>query len=232
MQLNAMMLGGFLFFSISIGGAVALLVSRLFQHTTQGLSLLCGGFLVGLLVNDILPSSLKLYDSWGIVLGVIIGYFLFLILHKSFHPTISLKPSLYLLAIAMFLHTIPLALTIGSLLEDSNFGITLTTSVILHHLPEGFALTIALLSQGEKLWKLFLCFIGFSIFFIIFVWIGHFTNLSDKGQSMLMGISIALIATTSISEFILHNIRTASMKSFLAFLLMGYLLSYVFHIML
>lgn len=227
-----MILGGFLFFSISIGGAVALFVSRLFQHTTQGLSLLCGGFLVGLLINDILPSSLGLYDPIGIILGVVIGYFLFLLLHKSFHPTISLKPSLYLLGIAMFLHTIPLSLTVGSLLGDSNFGITLTTSVILHHLPEGFALTIALISQGERLWKLFLYFICFSIFFIIFVWIGHFTNLTEKGQSMLMGISIALIATTSISEFILHNIRTVSLKSFLAFLLMGYLLSYVFHIML
>lgn len=229
--MNAMALGGFLFFSISIGGAVALFVSRLFQHTTQGLSLLCGGFLIGLLINDILPSSLEIYDSFGIILGFIIGYFLFLILHKSFHPTASLKPSLYLLMIAMLLHTIPLALTVGDLLENSTFGITITASVILHHLPEGFALTIALLSQGEKLWKLFFCFIGFSIFFTIFVWIGHFTKLTDQGQSMLMGISIALIATTSISEFILHNIRNVPRRAFLTFILMGYLLSYVFHIM-
>ena len=226
-----MMLGSFLFFSISIGGAVALFVSRLFQHTTQGLSLLCGGFLVGLLINDILPSALKLYDSFGIILGVSIGYLLFLLLHKFFHPTTTLKPSLYLLMIAMLLHTIPLALTVGNLLENSTFGVTITTSVILHHLPEGFALTIALLSQGERLWKLFLCFIGFSIFFSIFVSIGHFAKLTDQGQSMLMGISIALIATTSISEFILHNIRAVPMRSFLTFLLMGYLLSYVFHIM-
>lgn len=230
--MNAIMLGGYLFFSISIGGAVALFVSKLFQHTTKGLSLLCGGFLVGLLVNDILPSSLAIYDPFGILLGVVVGYILFLILHKSFHPTIPLKPSLYLLAIAMFLHTIPLALTVGSLLGDSNFGITLTTSVILHHLPEGFALTIALLSQGEKLWKLLVCFMVFSLFFVAFVWIGHFTNLTDKGQSMLMGISIALIATTSISEFILFNIRTVSIKSWLTFILIGYLLSYVFHRML
>lgn len=226
------MIGGYLFFSISIGGAVALFVSRLFQHTTKGLSLLCGGFLLGLLVNDILPSSIEIYDPLGIILGVVVGYFLFLILHKSFHPTIPLKPSLYLLAIAMFLHTIPLALTVGSLLGDSNFGITLTTSVILHHLPEGFALTIALLSQGEKLWKLFVCFVGFSLFFVAFVWIGHFTDLTDKGQSMLMGISIALIATTSISEFILYNIRTVSIKALLTFVLIGYLLSYLFHRML
>lgn len=230
--MNAIMIGGYLFFSISIGGAVALFVSRLFQHTTKGLSLLCGGFLLGLLVNDILPSSLEIYDPLGIILGVVVGYFLFLILHKSFHPTIPLKPSLYLLAIAMFLHTIPLALTVGSLLGDSNFGITLTTSVILHHLPEGFALTIALLSQGEKLWKLFVCFVGFSLFFVAFVWIGHFTDLTDKGQSMLMGISIALIATTSISEFILYNIRTVSIKALLTFVLIGYLLSYLFHRML
>lgn len=232
MQLNAMMLGGFLFCSISLGGAVALFVSRLFQHTTQGLSLLCGGFLFGLLINDIVPSALKIYDFFGIILGGIIGYILFLILHRLFHPTTTLKPSLYLLMIAMLLHTIPLALTVGNLLENSTFGITITTSVILHHLPEGFALTIALLSQGDKLWKLFFCFIGFSIFFSMFVWIGHFTKLTNQGQSMLMGVSIALIATTSISEFILHNVRSVPRRSFLIFILMGYLLSYTFHTML
>ena len=223
------MLGGFLFFSISIGGAVALFVSRLFQQTTQNLSLLCGGFLVGLLINDILPTSLKMYDSFGMI-RVVIGYLLFLILHKSFHPTTSLIPLL-----ARNCHVSAYNSTRSNYREftgDSNFGIIITTSVILHHLPEGFALTIALLSQGEKLWKLFLCFIVFSIFFSLFVWIGHYTHLTDKEQSMLMGISIALIATTSISEFILHNIRTVPMRSFLTFLLMGYLLSYVFHIIL
>ena len=224
-----MMLGGYLFCSISIGGAFALFFSRLFQHTTTGLSLLCGGFLIGLLVNDILPSSLEMYDLFGILLGVVIGYLLFLILQKSFHPTNSLKPSLYLLAIAMFLHTIPLSLTVGSLQENSNLSLTITTSIILHHLPEGFALTIALLAQGEKLWKLVVCFISFSLFFMTFVWIGHFIDLSAKGQSMLMGISIILIAATSISEFILTPIRQVSMKTWFTFLLIGYLLSYVFH---
>ncbi len=44
-----------------------------------------------------------------------------------------------------------------------------------------------------------------------------------------MGISIGLIATTSISEFILHHIRSVTLKSLIIYVGLGYLLSYVFH---
>ncbi len=227
--MSAMILGGYLFMSVSVGGFFAWVVSKLFQQTTQGLSLLCGGFLIGLLVLDIIPTALKMYQTFGIILGVLIGYLLFLVLRNLSHPTNAKTPSLYLLAIAMLLHTIPLSMTIGNVLGDSSFGITITTSTILHHLPEGFALTTALLAQGKKLWGLLLIFISLSICFSLFIWIGHYANLADKAQGILMGISIALIATTSISEFILHNRRTVPIKSFLTYILMGYLLSYLFH---
>ena len=87
MQLNAIILGGFLLMSVSVGGAFAWVVSKLFQQTTQGLSLLCGGFLVGLLVLDIIPTALKMYQTFGILLGVLIGYLLFLVLRNLSHPT-------------------------------------------------------------------------------------------------------------------------------------------------
>lgn len=230
--LNVMILGGFLFFSVSLGGAIAYVFSKLFQHTSKGLLLLCGGFLVGLLVLDIIPSAFQMYKSFGIILGICIGYLMFLLLHNFFHSANPKNPSVYLLAMAILIHTIPLSLTIGNLLGHSILGITLTTSIILHHVPEGFAFTTALLSQGGKLRGLFLCFISFSIFFILFVWIGHYTNLTDKAQALLVGVSIGLIATTSITEFILHNIRAVSIRSLLMYILLGYILSYTFHLML
>jgi len=229
LQLSAMVLGGFLFFSISIGGAIAWVFSKLFQHTSQGLSLLCGGFLVGLLVLDIVPSSFHLYQAFGLILGIFIGYFIFQILDTIFHTSHSQNPSVTLLAIAMIIHTIPISLTVGNLLGNAALSITITASIILHHLPEGFALSTALLSQGERLWRLFLYFIVFSIFFSIFIWIGQYWDLSEKAQGVLMGISIGLIATTSISEFILHHIRSVTLKSLIIYVCLGYLLSYVFH---
>ncbi|MET4561413.1 ZIP family zinc transporter [Lysinibacillus parviboronicapiens] len=229
--MSAMILGGFLFFSVSIGGAIAWIFSKLFQHTTEGLSLLCGGFLVGLLVLDIIPTSVHMYKSFGIILGIIIGYLMFKVLSSLFHPAHSQNPSVYLLAFAMIIHTIPISLTVGNLLGNSALGITITASIILHHLPEGFAVSTALLSQGEKLWRLLLYFLGFSIFFSIFIWIGQYTNLTIKMQGILMGVSIGLIATTSISEFILHHIRSVSIRVFLTYLLLGYFLSYAFHLM-
>ncbi len=226
-----MILGGFLLFSVSIGGAIAWVFSKLFQHTTQGLSLLCGGFLVGLLILDIIPSSFHLYKSFGLLLGILIGYLIFQILNSLLHVSHTQNPSVTLLAMAIIIHTIPISLTVGNLLGNSALGITITASIILHHLPEGFALSTALLSQGERLWKLFLYFIAFSIFFSIFIQIGQYWELTEKEQGLLMGISIGLIATASISEFILHHFRSVTRKSFLTYILLGYFLSYIFHML-
>ncbi|MFJ7935663.1 zinc transporter family protein [Sporosarcina sp. NPDC096371] len=224
-----MILGGFLFMSVSAGGVFAWIVSKLFQQTTQGLSLLCGGFLVGLLALDIIPSAIHMYQTFSIILGALMGYLLFQVLRNVSHPTTAKTPSLFLLTIALLLHTIPLSMTIGNALGDSTFGIAITTSTILHHLPEGFALTTAMLSQGKKLWGLLLVFISLSMCFSLFIWIGHYVNLTDLAQGNLLGISISLIAATSISEFILHNRRAVPIGSFLTFILMGYLLSWLFH---
>lgn len=229
--MSAMILGGFLFFSASIGGALAWIFSRLFQHTTHGLSLLCGGFLVGLLVVDVIPSSFQLYQSLGLLLGILLGYLMFEVLNSLFHTSHTQNPSVSLLAIAIIIHTIPMSLTIGQLLGNAALSITLTASIILHHLPEGFALSTALLSQGERLWRLFIYFIAFSIFFSTFIQIGQYWELSDKAQGVLMGVSIGLIATASISEFILHHIRSVTLKSLIAYVLLGYLLSHVFHML-
>jgi len=155
--------------------------------------------------------------------------FIFQILDTIFHSSHSQNPSVTLLAIAMIIHTIPISLTVGNLLGNAALSITITASIILHHIPEGFALSTALLSQGERLWRLFLYFIVFSIFFSFFILIGQYWDLSEKAQGLLMGISIGLIATTSISEFILHHIRSVTLKSLIIYVCLGYLLSYVFH---
>jgi len=231
-KVSAILLGCLLFFSVSFGAGIAWLVSKLFQNSTAGLSLLCGGFLVGLLALDIIPSALKMYKSFSIILGVLIGYLFFLVLRNSLHPSADQSPSISLLMLAILLHTIPLSMTIGSLMENSIVGITITASVILHHLPEGFALTIAFLAKAKKPWKLFLGFLSLSMCFRLFIWIGHYINLSIKEQGILIGISIGLIAATSISEFILHNMKIVPVRSFITYIVMGYLLSTLFHLLL
>lgn len=227
--MSAMILGGFLFISVSVGGIFAWIVSKLFQQTTQGLSLLCGGFLVGLLALDIIPSALQIYQTSGILLGALIGYLLFQLLHQLAYLTTAHAPSLYLLTITLLLHTIPLSMTIGNTLDNSSFGVSITASTILHHLPEGFALTTALLSQGKQLWGLLLVFITLSVCFTLFIWLGHSINLTNQAQSILLGISICLLAVTSLFEFIFQHRRALPLVSFSTYILMGYLLSTLFH---
>lgn len=227
--MSALIIGGFLFFSISIGSAAALLFSRLFQHTTQGLSLLSGSFLIGLLVFEIIPTSFTMYKPGSIILGLVLGYLFFQLLDGMLHPANHKNPSVYLLTLAIFIHTIPLSLAIGNLLVTSAFSVAIITSLLMHHIPEGFALTTAFISQGEKLQNLFLCFIGLSTVFSFFVWVGFSIALSVEAQGLLMGFSISLIATTSLFEFIIQNTRNLSKRLFWSFIVLGFLLSYGFH---
>ncbi|MEK3981320.1 zinc transporter family protein [Psychrobacillus sp. FSL K6-2836] len=229
--MSVLVLGGLLFFSVNIGAGIAWLVAKIFHHSDEGLALLCGGFLVGLLALDIIPSAFHLYNSAGIVLGILIGYMFLLLVNKSFHSSSQSKSSVYLLTIALFIHTIPLSLTIGNLLGDSSFALSMATSTILHHIPEGFAITSIFIAQGQKMIGLFLCFIGLSICFSFFIWVGNHIHLTMKVQSVLLGVSIGLIALTSVKEFILHNIRVVSIRTSVTFVLTGYFLSVFFHLM-
>lgn len=231
-QLSALIVGGFIFCSISIGGAIALFFSKLFQHSMQGLSLICGGFLLGILAMDVVPASLQLYTTFSLIIGTFTGYIFFELLHHLFHQSNPHEPSINLLIIALCIHSIPLSLTIGNLLGSSAISIVLTASIILHHLPEGFAITTALISQQKKIQAIILYFISFSLFFTFFIWVGHFTNLTIKAEGVLMGLSIGLIAATSISEFIGHNIRTMAMYIVVIYVGIGFILSYFFHLML
>ncbi|QUG42022.1 zinc transporter family protein [Psychrobacillus sp. INOP01] len=229
--MSVLILGGLLFFSVNLGAGIAWLVAKIFHHSDEGLALLCGGFLVGLLTLDIIPAAFHLYNSAGIALGILMGYMFILLVNKSLHSSNQYRPSVYLLTIALFIHTIPLSLTIGNMLGDPSFTVSITTSTILHHIPEGFAITSIFIAQGQKMIGLLLCFIGLSICFSFFIWIGNHLHLNMKAQSVLLGVSIGLIALTSVKEFILHNIRLVSIRTSVTFVLTGYLLSVAFHLM-
>lgn len=228
--MSILVLGVFLFLSVNIGAGLAWLVAKLFHHSNAGLAFLCGGFLVGLLALDIIPSALQVYKSHGIMLGILIGCMFLLFVNKAFHSSNQSNSSVYLLTIALFIHTIPLSLTIGNILGDSTFALSITTSTILHHIPEGFALTSIFLSQGQRLIGLFLCFISLSFCFSLFIWFGQHIYLSMKAQSVLIGVSIGLIAITSVKEFILHNFRAVPIRTSATFILIGYFFSVVFHL--
>ncbi|MFJ7971551.1 zinc transporter family protein [Psychrobacillus sp. NPDC096389] len=229
--MSTLVLGGLLFLSVNLGAGIAWLVAKLFGKSNEGLALLCGGFLVGLLVLDIIPSAIQTYKSTGISIGILIGFLFLIFVNKFLFSSEQHSSSVYLLIIALFIHTIPLSLTIGNLLGNSSFVLTISTSTILHHIPEGFALTSIFLAQGQKIIGLFLSFIALSVCFCLFIWIGHHISLGIRAQSILLGISIGLIALTSLKEFILHNIRKVSLMESAIFVLTGYLFSVVFHVM-
>ena len=231
MALDGLILGVLLCISVCIGAGMAWVIFTLFKQTTSKLALLTGGFLLGLLLLDMIPMAFKQYAPFGIILGALLGYLLFEALHQLFHSPGS-SASVYLLAIAMLIHTIPISMMIGSLHDASALSLTITTSVVLHHLPEGFALTSLVLSKGDKFMGLALCFIALSICFSLFIWVGQHTYLTAKIQSMLLGVSISLIACSSIKEFIGQHMHTVPLRTLITYIGAGTLFSTLFHFLL
>ena len=122
---------------------------------------------------------------------------------------------LSLLTLAMIIHTIPISLTVGNLLGNAALSIFSQPPLFstmfqrdLHYLLHS---SLKVKGFGD-----FSFISSSSLFsFSIFIWFGQYWALPDKAQGILMGISIGLIATASISEFILHQLQKVSFKAFL-----------------
>lgn len=196
-------MGILLFISLVSGGTIALLAYEMFhQKFNRALGLLCGLLLVGLLVFEIIPESLESYEKLSLLLGFIIGYFFYSLTVLHSHNEKKHVSSMTPLIFGLFLHTIPLSLTLGSLLNNQMFPIAITTYTILHHIPEGFALTSLFLLRKKKLMSLLVCFLSLSVCSIFFMWIGKDIFIAPRIQGVLIGISICLIGLTSWKEFI------------------------------
>lgn len=199
-------LGVLLFLSLLIGLIIASLAYHILQKRYERVFMfLCGLLLVCLLLFEIIPESLESFEPVSLLLGIIIGCF-FYNLSSNIHSH-SQQSSIIPLFVALFLHTIPLSLTLGSLLTKSAFTLPLTTSIIIHHIPEGFALTTLFLVQQKKLTGLLLSFLSLSICFVFFVWIGKHFMVLPRIQGIIMGIFICLLGTTSLKEFILSSFK-------------------------
>lgn len=201
--MTVIFLGFILFLSLSIGCIAAYMVyGILHQKYEKIFGLLCGLLLISLLVFEIVPEALDSFEKLGLFLGFISGYYLYSLIIPHRHATNNETRTISPLIIGLFLHTIPLSLTIGSVLHNDSFPLSITISTVLHHIPEGFALTTLFLLYKKKILGLMFCFLSLSICFISFIWIGEQLIVSTRIQGIFIGISIYLIAIISLKEFI------------------------------
>ena len=198
-------LGGLLLLSLFCGAVLAYLTYSMFQHKYEkGIGFICGLLLVGLLVFEIIPESLETFSKISLLLGIIIGCFFYSLSSSkhSHNQKIHHSNSILPLMAALLLHTIPLSVTLGSLITHHPFPYAITSSIVIHHIPEGFALTTLFLLQHRKLISLLFSFFLLTLLFISFIWIGMSIFINLRIQGLLMGTSICLIGLTSIREFI------------------------------
>ncbi|MCM3357121.1 hypothetical protein [Psychrobacillus sp. MER TA 171] len=201
--MTVLFLGFILFLSLSIGCIAAYMVyGILHQKYEKIFGLLCGLLLIGLLVFEIVPEALESFEKLGLFLGFFCGYCLYSLIIPHRHVAKDETSTISPMIIGLFLHTIPLSLTIGTLLHNDSFPLSVTASTVLHHIPEGFALTTLFLLYKKKIIGLMICFLSLSICFISFIWIGEHLIVSTRIQGIFMGVSIYLISTISLKEFI------------------------------
>lgn len=223
-------IGMFLLVCLGVGGGSAIGIFYLFQRSVYGIFLLCGALLIGVVCIEIIPLAMNERDIESLAVGSMIGLSLFITLHFFLHSFEKANHSVLLIFLAMILHTIPFSLTLWAIIHKTEIFTSLTILSGIHHIPEGFAITLALLSKGEASWKSLLYYVPFALLFISFMSLGIFFSITDRVQSVLIAMTGSLIFFTSLHEFILSYWNRLSRKQAYFFLLTGIILSITFHI--
>lgn len=224
------------FLGTALGGLTAKYVSTVIRGNYRYLQLLCGGILAGLLGLDIIPESIYTYNPIGLIIGMSAGIILMLFLdstlhHINYHRNEKLG-IYFLLFIALSIHCIPTGIALGmSFQQAPTQNDSLLLAIILHHLPEGMVLMIAVLiskASTKIFWLLCLClslvimtscFIGISI-----------QSVSLKTYSLFLGTAIGTLSYVTFYEILWKELKNQFTIKLLAFALLGFLLFYLVEI--
>lgn len=127
------------------------MISFLYQITA--------GIMTGIVCFEMLPESFQManiiYSVIGILLGVILIYFLDIIIQKTNEKKDSNKIIALIVILSMAFHNIIEGLAIGSsFIYSVSLGISVLIGMFLHDIPEGMIVGITSKIEGKKFKKI------------------------------------------------------------------------------
>ncbi|SFA80667.1 MULTISPECIES: hypothetical protein [unclassified Bacillus (in: firmicutes)] len=205
------------FVGMVIGGtSIRIMGVFISRENTVYLQILCGGLLMGLFTFEILPKAFIHYQSVGIFTGISIGVFIMLsmewVLHKSSHFHTLSQDALYLLMVALIIHSFPTGIMFGMSLQKGaliNGGLLL--AFIIHHVPEGMII-MSLVPMTKRKNRLFILLCStLSIVIGLNIYMGlHISFDSMKWNTIMMGTTIGTLGYVTIYEMLWKKSKNLS----------------------
>ncbi|HEY8395633.1 MAG TPA: ZIP family metal transporter [Bacilli bacterium] len=219
-----------------VGTAIGALLGIFFGKRMLGGTLaLTAGIMVGLVIFDLFPLSVRLSDIIIALLSTAIGVIGVLLLNagiEKIHPLKSENKMIntgMVLLFSMALHNFPEGMAIGSgSAESAGTGFLVALAIGLHDLPEGMAVAAPFVGGKLKNRKVFFLtlFSGFSTVFGALL--GFFLgNLSVKMNAVALGFASGAMLCVVFRELLPEARKNASLFDTVLYLLSGILISII-----
>lgn len=218
------------FLGMYIGG----ITTTFFKHYLPGkihrLYIFCGGLLVGLILFEVIPESIKQYDQLGLIIGGFLGIIGMMTIENLFQSrnnhkgkTTNYIHGIIFLIIAVAIHNIPTGFAIGTNIVDQSItGSPLLWALFLHHIPEGITLMVSSLLAGSNslsftlVTALLACILGISIYGGLSI-----SNLNHQFNTVLMGSAVGTLGYVTVHEILWKTKSTVTAKEYLVLVCFG-----------
>ncbi|MFP5109048.1 ZIP family metal transporter [Neobacillus sp. C211] len=183
-----------------LGGSSIRLMILFLNKNSLYLQILCGGLLTGMFAFELLPEVFSHFQTIGIFIMITMEIFL----HNKSHLHQGNQETLYLLFIALIIHSITTGVTFGISLQQGqliNYG--LLAAFILHHIPEGMIVMslIPITKMKNRFFTIFCSTLSIVIGMNIFMGLNMRLD-SIKRNTVRMGMTIGTMGYVTFYELL------------------------------
>lgn len=167
----------------------------------NGLLSFAAAMMLGIPLFQLIPESLEIvslsliliYSFIGIIMLIILRYFLMCINPYLFEEKFSTQRSIIMFVVAIALHNIPEGWAMGTgFALNSKLGLAIAISIVAHDIPENITTIVSLYALTMKRLKSFIV-LGVTVLFELFGFLLGYYVLRDAPKELL-GISLAFVA--------------------------------------
>lgn len=226
--LMAMFISFLAFLGMSFGGLTTTYMKRYLPGNIHRLYILCGGLLVGLIMFEVIPESMKEYDRIGLIIGGFLGLLAMMTIENVFHKERKNRNYIHgiiFLFVAVAIHNIPTGFALGSnLIDNSITGSPLLMALFLHQIPEGITLMVSSMLAGSNslTFPLIAAVLAFLLGISVIVGIST-SNLSQQFNTILMGSAVGTLGYVTIHEILWKTKNTVTGKEYIILIGIGLL---------
>lgn len=214
------------FLGFIAGGVAGYVIQRLFFYRVTHLYTFSGGMLGGLIIFEIIPEMFQQLNVWGMALGIGIGFLSLLTVEAFTHQKgPSSSWTILFLVFAIGLHTLPTGWAFGSGIQvGTGVSSSLLMAIVLHHIPEGMALTFLMIKEELNLVIFIVTSAILSLVLGFGTWTGlHMDGTFSKLNALLMGGAIGSMGYVACYEMLWKTKKALPIHQFLFFSLAGML---------